>query len=104
MRTERLLLPLSAAGGIAVAWIDSRPHWDDTGVTVGLLVLLAAACGMRAPRRAWRWGLAVGIWIPLHAIVARGDFLMLIVLAFPLAGAWAGAAARRMGGSLTDAG
>ncbi|HVZ49144.1 MAG TPA: hypothetical protein VG916_10195 [Gemmatimonadaceae bacterium] len=95
---------MSAAAGVAVAWIDSRPRWDDTGVTVGLLVLLAATCGMLVPRHAWRWALAVGLWIPLHAIVTRGDFLMLVVLAFPFIGAYVGAAARRLGGALTGAG
>ncbi len=32
--------------GLAIAWMDARPHWDDTGVTVGCLVLSAGLHGI----------------------------------------------------------
>ncbi len=92
----RRLLPVAIAFGLAIAWIDARPNWDDAGITAGLLVLASAAFAVLAPRRPWRWALAIGIWIPLAAIARHGDLKMLIVLAFPLAGAYAGSALRRV--------
>lgn len=91
----RIVLPVAIACGVCIASIDSRPGWDDTGITAGLLVLTSAAFGVVAPRGPWRWALAIGAWIPLAAIARHGDLKMLIVLAFPLAGAYAGSALRR---------
>jgi hypothetical protein len=45
------------------------------------------------------WALAIGIWIPLFALLrthAAGSLAMFVVLAFPLAGAYAGMAVRRI--------
>lgn len=92
----RYLLPLAIACGLAITWIDTRPTWDDTGITAGLLVLTSAAFGVIAPRMPWRWALAIGAWIPLAAIARHGDLKMLVVLAFPLAGAYAGSVLRRV--------
>ena len=38
----------------------------------------------------WYVELAVGLWLPLRAIVLTHDFKFVGVLAFPLAGAYAG--------------
>lgn len=89
---------LAVSAGIAIAFVDSRPHWDDTGVTVFSMVAVAAICGVVAPQKPWLWALAVGVWIPAHAMATRlspGSFAMLVVLAFPIAGAYAGAFVRR---------
>ena len=46
---------LALAVGCAIAWVDTRPNWDDTGVTAGVLFLaggLSAALGLR-------WWLAI---------------------------------------------
>ena len=99
---DKLLLVAAVLVGLAIAYIDSRPTWDDAGVTAFALVVSAGVCGLidsQRPQRPWRWALATGIWIPLHAIAktaAPGSLVMLVVLAFPLAGAYAGMAARRM--------
>lgn len=86
------LLSLATLDGLAIAWIDSRPGWDDTGVTVGLLVLSAGFWSLFARRRAWAIALAVGAWIPAAALVKSGDVRFLAILLFPLAGAYAGGA------------
>jgi hypothetical protein len=88
-------LGLALAAGALIAWIDARPGWDDTGVTAGLLFVAAAACGCAWPRQAWLWALAVGAWIPLHAVVRHRSLTMLLVLLIPLGGAYLGVAARR---------
>ena len=89
---------MAAMVGIAIAYIDSGPTWDDTSVTAFALVIIGTACGFAAPRRPWRWALASGIWISIFAIFrssSPGALVMLIVVVFPLAGAYAGAATRR---------
>ena len=89
--------PLHAALiGLAILWIDTRPHWDDSGVTAGLLFLGAAEVVVFSPRRPWLTALLVGGWLAGHGVVTRQDPKMLLVLLFPFAGAFAAAGARRI--------
>lgn len=96
---HRWLLLVAVVVGIAIAWVDSRPTWDDTGVTAGAMTLAAGVLGLMGPRRPWAWALGVGIWIPAYAI-SRAPSLsvlaMLAVLAFPFAGAYLGMTLRRV--------
>jgi hypothetical protein len=84
--------------GVAIAWVDARPTWDDTGITAGMMLLCATLLGMLGPRRPWLWALLTGIWIPAYAMIRApgvGKLAMLLVLIFPLAGAYLGRAVRR---------
>jgi hypothetical protein len=63
---------------------------DDTGMVAGGLLLAGGLLTLLGCRRPWLVGLVVGIWIPLHAIYLGHDFRMLLVLLFPLLGAYAG--------------
>jgi hypothetical protein len=94
-RTTLAALASGITIGIAIAWIDSRPNWDDTGVTAGALVLTSAMLGALAPRRPWLWALGVGLWIPLYGILHARNYGTLLVLAFTFAGAYIGAGLRR---------
>jgi hypothetical protein len=87
---------LAVLTGIAIAWIDTRPGWDDTGVTVGLVFLFSALWGALAPKRPWLTALAVGVWIPLANIIVAGNFESSVALIVAFAGAYAGAGVRRM--------
>jgi hypothetical protein len=94
----RGLLVVAIACGIAIAYVDSRPTWDDTGVTAAAMMLVAGILGLLGPRRPWLWALLVGIGIPAYAIARApsiGSLAMLLVLLFPLVGAYAGMAVRR---------
>jgi hypothetical protein len=101
---DAVLFLLALSFGLAIAWMDSRPHWDDTGITVGCLVLSAGLMGFAGPRRRWLSALAIGVWIPLHSIesqvvahtVTLKTFSYLVILLFPLAGAYAGRGLRRL--------
>jgi hypothetical protein len=96
---NRLLTVAAVVIGVAIAYMDSRPHWDDAGITAGLMVISAGLLGLIAPQRPWLWALAIGIWIPAHAMVQHPEpkaLAMLVILAFPFAGAYAGMAMRRM--------
>lgn len=91
-----VLVPLAILIGLGIAYLDSRPNWDDTAVLVAALLLVSALFGALFPRWPWLWALAIGAWIPLNAIVASQDFMMLIVLVFPFMGAYSGMFARKL--------
>ncbi|HUR21137.1 MAG TPA: hypothetical protein VMZ90_10040 [Vicinamibacterales bacterium] len=79
--------------GMAIAWVDSRPTWDDTGVTA-LAVMTLAAAGSLARVPAWlSAGLTVG---PLLIAELSGGAGVLLAVPFALVGAYAGAFLRRL--------
>lgn len=97
---RRLLLPLqliiASSLGILIAWVDSRPTWDDTGITAGVILLVTAVFGALDPAHAWVWALAVGAWVPLIGIFQHNHYGSLIALAIAVLGAFGGALARRL--------
>ena len=99
-RLEWIMLAPAVLMGLSIAWIDARPHWDDAGITAGLLLLGSGLLGLGVSRRAWMIALAVGAWIPLHLILHATKFgsaaAALLILLFPLAGAYAGMGVRRL--------
>ena len=89
MKTLLMLIFALCLGG-CITYIDSRPTWDDTGVTAAALFLSAAVFGFASPRWAWAWGLALGLWIPLLGIPRAGNYGSLLALLFAFAGAYGG--------------
>ena len=87
--------------GLLIAWMDSRPAWDDAGITAGTLVFITGVLGIIAPEKPWLWALAVGMWIPLFGIITNADFTIVFVLIFPFAGAYAGALMRKVSNGIT---
>jgi hypothetical protein len=83
---------LSLGAGLSIAWVDTRPGWDDTGVTAGLLAL-AAAVGALARVPPWL-AAALAAGPVLIAELPRGTG---VLLAIPvgLAGAYVGEFVRR---------
>jgi hypothetical protein len=81
--------------GAAVAYVDSRPHWDDSGVTAAALFVVCLGFGAAAPRRPWLWALLVGTGVPLVGVLAAGNYGSLLALLFSFAGAYSGMAVRR---------
>ena len=79
---------LLLCAGIAIAWVDTRPTWDDAGITAGSLFLVAAA-GSLARVPGW-----------LSAILVAGPILIAervwVAIPFALAGALAAAFVRRL--------
>jgi hypothetical protein len=82
--------------GLALAYVESRPTWDDMGVLVAGIVIAAATMGWAASRFPWLVALAIGVWIPLHDVVAREGYASLVAIVFALVGAYAGSATRRL--------
>ncbi len=89
------LLLIALAAGAIIGWMDSRPNWDDTGVTVGAILVATALLGAAMPSRAWVWGLAVGLWIPLFSLLTAWHPASLSGLVFAFAGSYAGVVGRR---------
>ncbi len=91
---KRRLQPLFPATGLLIgillAYLDSLPTWDDSGVLVGALLLASGLLTLLGGDSPWLIALTVGVWIPLRDIYATHDFRILIVLLFPLAGAYLG--------------
>ncbi|MGA2533685.1 MAG: hypothetical protein ABSG19_11690 [Candidatus Aminicenantales bacterium] len=87
---QRILLAAALVVGVLIAYVDSLPKWDDTGITVFALVFCAGILGLIVRRRPGLYGLAVGLWLPLRAIILTHDLRFVVVLAFPLAGVYAG--------------
>lgn len=98
-RFEWVMLAPAVIVGLSIAWIDSQPHWDDSGITAGMLLIGSALLGLGVTRRAWMIGLAVGAWIPLwmmvHATRIGSAAASLLILIFPMAGAYGGFLLRR---------
>jgi len=82
-----------ALGGF-VTYVDSRPTWDDTGITAGALFVISAVFGYLGPSRPWVWALAQGIWIPLLSLVRGPNGWAILSLVVTFVGAYGGRAIR----------
>ncbi len=76
--------------GLAIAWVDSRPGWDDTGITAVSLVVVGAVIAALSGHRPLLWAVLIGVWTPLLEIPASGDPAPLIALGFAFAGSLLG--------------
>ncbi len=88
------------AAGLAIGWVDSRPTWDDTGITVGAVVLSAGLLALLRPRPWWAIALAVGVPLPVLAVLSRGGLASVVAIAFALVAAAIGMAAGKVARSL----
>jgi hypothetical protein len=91
-----LLAIIAAALGIAIALVDARPTWDDTGITAGVVLITAFIVSALAGRRPWLWALLVGVWVPAITIANGGDPAAVLALGFAVVGAYAGHAVSRL--------
>ena len=87
---QNILLAVAVLAGLFSAYVDSRPTWDDTGILAGGLLIISGLLTLLGHRKPWLIALAIGMWIPLHDIYLSHDLRMLLVLLFPLIGAYAG--------------
>lgn len=90
------LLLLALGVGIGIAWVDTRPTWDDTGITATVVFGSTLLFGAALPRRAWVGAIAVGIWIPVFNVVLQGNVGAVASLVIAFAGAYAGVLLRKM--------
>jgi hypothetical protein len=87
--SRRILLAaaISLAGGVAIGFMDSRPGFDDTGVSAVGLVVVAGVASFFARRKPWAWAILTGVWVPLLELPGLASGGALLALAFSSAGA-----------------
>jgi len=56
--------------GVLVGLMDVRAN--EVQMTVLLLLAFGFFAGFNQPRRAWRWALLLGVWVPIFAFIAMG--------------------------------
>jgi hypothetical protein len=84
---------LPFALGLAIAWMDSRPHWNDTAITVMSLLIISGFGGLLC-RRAWLAALCATL--PLAVTLLWLDWTVsLVVLVIGYGAAIAGALLRK---------
>ena len=91
-----ILACIAVVVGLAIAYVDSRPTWDDSGVTAGALLISAFAIAFAARRRPWLWALLVGGWVPAIEFGIGGHPASFIALVFAFVGAYAGNGVSRL--------
>ena len=83
-------LIISSLLGLLIAWIDSRPNWDDSGITAAMIFCVSAFFGFIMKDRPWLWALSVGIWIPLNSILFYVSYTTILALIFAFIGSYVG--------------
>ena len=87
---------LGAIAGVGIAYVDTRPTWDDAGVTAGAVFLVALILGAARPRTFWITGLAVGIPVWAMNAVLFSHYGAVLAVLVSLVGAGSGAVLGRM--------
>src|SRR5262245_38790602 len=86
------ILAASLGLGLAIGYVDSRPTWDDAGITAGALLLVAGGFSLMRPRQWWMVALLVGLPTPLFGYAMHGTFGASLALVVTAVAAGAGAA------------
>ena len=60
-KTFNIYFLLAELTGLAIAWIDTQPNWDDTGITVLLVSLIALLFGFLTLKNPWIIAVAVSM-------------------------------------------
>lgn len=82
---------LAVMAGCIIGWIDSRPNWDDTGITVVLVMLSSVGLGWVFPRYFWLWGFIIGGIIVGLNVVVSNNYQSIAALVIALFGSGIGA-------------
>jgi hypothetical protein len=92
MRKGLLGAALAIGAGLVIAWIDTRPGWDDTAITAAALLIAAAASAVAG---APAWLAAALVAGPVVVAEFSDGTGVLLAIPFALAGALVGAFVRR---------
>jgi len=96
---DGILIVGATAVGIVIGYVDSQPTWDDTGITLSLLLLTSAMVAGLSGRWPLLWGLLIGAWIPILEFGGTAGPASLTGLGVAILGALAGWALVRFGAS-----
>lgn len=95
-RRDALLAFAALLIGLGVGYVDSRPTWDDVGVTVSLLLIASAMMAGLSGRRPWLWAALIGTGVPAFEIPGRGGPASLVALLVAAIGSAIGYALARV--------
>ena len=80
--------------GAAITYVDSRPNWDDAGITAFAILATCGVLAFLSPSRWWLWAIAVGVWIPIIGIARAQNFAAILALVVACIGALLGMSLR----------
>lgn len=89
-----LFILLSLAAGLIIGWIDTSPGWDDTGITIVLILISSFTIGFFANKNHWLLALIIGICVTFLNYIASSKLDSAISLLFAFAGVYSGAGLR----------
>ena len=81
------LMAVAVGLGLLIAGIDSRPGWDDNGITAAMLVGASALVTAIDGHRPSLWAALVGLPVPIIEVPASGSTASVVALAFTAIGA-----------------
>jgi len=87
---QKILLAIAIMAGLLFAYVDSRPTWDDTGITVGVILLTSGLLALIGFQRPWLLALAIGVWLPLYEIITVHAYASIAALVVAFIGAYGG--------------
>lgn len=86
---------LAVGIGLVIGWVDTRPNWDDTGITVALIFGTTLLFGLAIRERPWMWALAISIWVPMFNVAQSRNFESLVAIVPAFLGSYLGYIVRR---------
>ena len=81
---QKILLTLAVLAGLFIAYVDSSPGWDDTGITAGAILLSSGLLTLLGYRRPWLIALAIGLWLPVYEIFKSHNYSLPNLILFPV--------------------
>ena len=90
------LLVVSVISGVLIAMMDISPNWDDTGITVGAILIITFLTGATRPDVAWLWALIIGGCVFGFNAILKANYGSAVALFFAFAGAYAGVFIRKL--------
>jgi hypothetical protein len=91
-----ILIVLALLAGLIIGWIDTRPNWNDTGVTVGLIFISSFVLGLFSGKNAWILALIIGLCITSLNFLVSSRLDSAISLVISLAGVYGGFALKHL--------
>ncbi len=93
LRFRNLACAATLLAGVGIAWMDTRPRWDDAGITAATVVLASAAS---AAARTPVWLAPVLVAGPMILAEIGGGGGVLLSLLFAVVGALVGWGVRKV--------
>ncbi len=90
-----MVLLFATASGVIIGWIDTRPNWDDTGITTVLILISTIIIGGGSPKWAWLWALIVGGIMVCFNIMMYNNYGSIMALIVAFIGSYIGAIIRK---------